>query len=332
MGSFSLDDLTLYVPSLWDQPWEEYVESSDGLERDFIIAQAAYAKTLRQIAGERASPEKMAWLSLWSRLFGALSGARGAAKWESRFAVTVMERVAMEAFLHLEVVMLPVLGGNGQPTSHAWKNVRDRLCGYLAWTLYGDELFYRQLLDDKILEAIFDPVPERKVIEELGSSMQAWETLTGSQFEVVSDQEAFSDRKKARKQLMADTNRVTKWLSDPRLRPWIDKLRILKRDSTNHQGATTLFALFDLSSSVAGYLKKSDARIKYLTYLKGSGCIHGSSFEASMVATDAMIAPDYANFGRGFETSTKVILSDCRLAILLLQVLAGHLAPSEAGA
>jgi len=328
MQPYSLNELNLVIPELWDKPWDEYIENSEGIEREFIVVQSTYARALRQIADKPVTPEKLAWLSLWSRMFGALTGARGATMWKSRFAVSVMERVAVEAFLHLEAVMLPAMENAESLDEHAWASVRARLRGYLAWCIYGDEVLYKQLLDDRILEAAFDPKPERALIEELGSSANAWESLTGTAFEVLSDQEAFHDRENAKKQLTSDMTRATKWLSDPRLRPWIDKLRLLKRESEG-RGAVPLFSHFDLPASVSGFLRKRGSSIKYITYLKGSGFIHGSSLEASMLVGDSMIAPDFANLGRGFETATNTTLSECRLAILLLQVLSTHIASGD---
>lgn len=323
-----LSSVTLYIPELWDKPWEEYVEEAEGLEREFLRAQAAYARVLRRIHAVPATPEKIAFLSLWSRLFGSLTGARGAASWQSRFAVSALGRVAFEASLHLQAVALPILeakdGSANDHQSAAWLAVEDRLCGYLAWTLRSDQLMYEKFLSRGILEEAFDPEPERDFIDDLGSAKGAWERLTHQQLEVVSDQEAAFDLERAKERHIHRSARIGEWLTDERLAPWHRRLLSLESDK-KQRGSVSLFQVFDLPASVASFLRRRQTSLGYLTYARGSGFIHGSSLEASMLVSDSLLSPDFANLASGFEDAAQGILSGCGIARILLDLLGSHL-------
>ena len=328
MKALTLDELTLFVPNIWDKPWDESIEDAEGVDREFLRVQAAYARLLQRIAPTPATAEKIGFLSLWSRFFGALAGGRGASEWKSRFAVSVIGRVALESSLHLQAVMLPILeadisDGPDIGEEH-WAATRDRLCGYVAWSLRGDELLYERLSRSRTLEEAFDPVPERDFIQQLGPAQEAWERISHQRLELVSDQEASHDLEKAKRRLKQSSQRISTWLSDPRLAPWIAKLKDLE-NSPNVKGAVTLFQLFGLPPSVSQFLKRRGASIAYIGYLRGSGFIHGSSLEASMLMAGGVVAPDFANLGNGFESATNSVLSDCALARVLLDLLAGHL-------
>lgn len=106
---FSFAEPNLYVPELGAREWDEYIEEAEGIEKEFIVAQAVYARVLGRLSAAPAAAAKLGWLSLWSRLFGSLTGGRGAAQLKSRLSERVMERVAFEAWLHLQAVILPVL-------------------------------------------------------------------------------------------------------------------------------------------------------------------------------------------------------------------------------
>ena len=295
-------ELTLLVPNLWDKPWQEYIDGADGLEREFIVVQAQYARILGRLSQKPVTAEKLGWLSLWSRFFGTLAGARGSAEWSSRFAVSVMEPVAFEVSLHLQAVMLPVLEATDAEPS-IWSNVLNRLRGYVAWAIHGDQLLYARLLERAhSVNAVFDPKPERQFIHELGDRRDAWERLTGQTLEIISDHEAFHDRAKATARLTSQANRVAKWLHDSSLHPWAVKLRNLEsQNKRDRRGAVTLFQLLDLPSSVQTFLNRRGSGFSYFSYLKGSGFIHGSSLEAALLAAEPIVAPDFAKLGNGFD-------------------------------
>ena len=81
MRGFVFEDLTLVIPRLWDKPWPELIEDAEGLDRDFLVAQSRYAVLLSRFSAAPVTPERVAWLSVWSRRFGAITGGRGIAAW-----------------------------------------------------------------------------------------------------------------------------------------------------------------------------------------------------------------------------------------------------------
>jgi hypothetical protein len=325
MAPFRFENLTLVVPELWEKPWDEIIAEAEGIEREFIATQARYARLLRPIAPTPVTPEKVGWLALWSRLFGCLSGGRGAIDWEARLAISVLTRVAFETALHLQAVMLPVLNaadlvGSRIDEKH-WAAARDRLRACVTWSLRGDEALYRHVSSDRILDEAFDPRKERAFIEMLGENKAPWESLSGQRLEVVSDQEASFDRSKAVARFRKKRNRLSRWLSDPRLKPWYRQIRELEK----HTSPVSLFLLLGVGNSVPAFLRSRGLGIGYFEYLQGSAVVHGSSLEASMLTTETLVAPDFANLDGSFEESADRLLSNCRLQAVLLDIMSGHL-------
>jgi hypothetical protein len=324
MRPFSFEELTLVVPELWEKPWAELIEDAEGLERDLISAQARYAHLLKGIQPSPVTPEKLAWLALWSRLFGCISGCMGTVKWEARFPAGVLARVAFEASLHLQAVMIPVLdAAETRKLSEAdWTTVRERLRAYLTWSLRGDEALYRHVSSDRILDEAFDRRGERDFINFLGESREAWEHLTGQHLEVVSDQEALYDRSKAVARFRKERERLARWVSDSRLKPWYRQLRELEQQTG---GNVSLFLFLGVGNSVPAFLRSRGTGVGYFEYLQGSAAIHGSSFEATMLTTDEVIAPDFGNLTGEYERVVDRVLSNVRLQAILLELLSAHL-------
>jgi hypothetical protein len=321
MEPFKFESLTILVPELWDKEWDQLIDDADGYEREFLAAQARYARMLQGLKASPATPEKIAWLALWSRLFGCLTGGRGAAEWESRFASSIIARVCYETTLHIQAVLLPVLKAveppDGAISEEHWEMVRDRLRGYLAWTLRGDQRLYRHVLQEQNLNDAFDPRPEREFIRDLGESREAWERLSRQELEIVSDQEAFNDRAKAVAFFRSELNRVTLWLADSRLQPWRVKLSGLESAT---DGSVSLFALLDAGHSVSSFLRSRNAGVGYYEYLKGSAFVHGSSLETAMFTQATVVAPDFADLAGGFRSSTEQILSQAHLHAVLWEL------------
>lgn len=324
MRPFSFEELTLVIPQLWDKPWPELVEDAEGPERDLIAAQARYARLLKGIQPSPVTPEKLAWLALWSRLYGCLSGCIGTAQWEARFPAGVLARVAFEASLHLQAVMIPVLdAAETRKLDEAdWMTVRERLRAYLTWSLRGDEALYRHVSSERILNEAFDRRGERDFINVLGESREAWEHLTGQHLEVVSDQEALFDRSKAAARFRKERDRLARWLADSRLKPWYRRLRELEQQT---RGNVSLFLFLGVGDSVPAFLRSRGSGVGYFEYLQGSAAIHGSSFEAAMLTTSEVIAPDFGNLTGEYQRVVDRILSNVGLHALLLELLSGHL-------
>lgn len=324
MKSFAFEDISLFVPNLWDKDWNTATAESDGLEQRVLRAQAQYARMLKDVTAEPCTPEKVAFLSLWSRLFSLLEGASAVLESKSPYSANVLSRVAYEATLQVQVVMLPVLDSadDGGIKPEHWADFRDRLRGYIAWALHGDEKLYRHVLREDNLNAAFDRRRERDFVRELGDNLPGWERISGQQLEIVSDQESFQDRENAVRYFREKLNRASKWLSDSRLLPWRKKIAQLEGVPARN---VSLFELLGAGSSVNSFLKSRGAGVGYFEYLQGSAFIHGCSLESSMLVTDRFISPDFADLSNRLEQAIGGVVSNCHLHAVLLELATKHL-------
>lgn len=326
LSNFRFEDINLLIPELWEKDWEEAISEAESPEREWIQLQSRLAHMLKPFPKEPSTPEKVAWLSFWSRLYSGTVGARSAMIWESRYTISVISRVVSETIMHLRVVLYPVIQAvsshGSQIEPHHWNEVRDRLRGYLVWCLRGDSALLRRLAKPDTQDTAFDPRPSRDFIKDLGHRRQWWEQLTGQQLEIVSDQEAFHDRAKFRKHVQDEINRVTRWLSDHRLQDWQQRLVGLEKSM---QGNVPLFALFDAGTSVSDFLRRTDESIGYVEYLSGSATIHGSSLSSSLYTTDSWLVPDFADLRGSAKQTARHIRVGISLHTLLLALALDHL-------
>lgn len=322
--TFRFESLELLVPELWDKPWAEWVTETEGIDRDFLTAEAVYAHMLRAVGAKPVTPEKVAWLTIWSRLFNTLAGARGAKDVQSNMSILALARVAYEVSLHVEAIGLPALttAESGALTEETWEAVRDRLRAYCAWTLRGDERLHERLAKPWHLHAAHDRQLEREFIHDLGDSVGKWEAMSGQKLELVSKQEEAQDRRRAQDRFQSELKRIRKWLSDDRLKPWRDKLDQLER---NERGTVSFFQLVGAGTSVSDFLKQRGMSIGYFEYLRGSAVVHGSSMGSVMAAREGFITPDFADLEDDAVRSAGHVISRCRIIAVLLQIMASHL-------
>src|SRR5665213_1217223 len=321
--SHTLDEIKLLIPELWKEPWDEHIAAAENIDREFLRVQARYAHLLRQLSSVPVTPAKLGFLSLWSRLFGSLAGSVGTTRWKSRFALNVHSRIALEAFLHLQAVLLPVLEPDGSDKEEEGNRVRDRLGAYVAWTLHTDCRLYRDLLSEQKLDAAYSPELERKMAQELSATGETWEKLTHQRFEIVSDEEAAFDKARGKQSLQDRLDRNEHWLRDDRLSTWQERLRVQEEKQPNR--TVTLFALLGLKNSVKSFAEYRGGLLGYFDYSRTSGYIHGSSFESCMAIGGVAIAPDYADLADEFADCAKGILRRTGLSALLLSLMANRL-------
>ncbi len=323
--TFRFESLELLVPELWDKPWEEWIAEAEGIDREFLTAEAVYANMLRVVPAKPVTPEKVAWLTIWSRLFNTIEGVRGAKDVQSNMSILALARVAYEVSLHVEAIGLPALtaAGSGGLTEEAWEAVRDRLRAYCAWTLRGDERLHERLTKPWHLLAAHDRQLERDFIHDWGDSVGMWEAMSGQKLELVSKQEEAQDRRRAQAQFQAELTRIRKWLSDERLKPWRDKLHQLEQK--DDRGTVSFFQLVGAGTSVSNFLNQRGMSIGYFEYLRGSAVVHGSSMGSVMAAREGFITPDFADLEDDAVRSAGHVISRCRIVAVFLQITASHL-------
>lgn len=325
--TFKFESLELLVPELWDKPWAQWISDSDGIDREFAMAESVYAHMLRSVSAKPVTPEKVAWLTIWSRFFNTIAGVRGARDAQSNMSILALARVAYEVSLHVEAIGLPALTAAGSGlTEEAWERVRDRLRAYCAWTLRGDERLHERLAKPWHLHAAHDRQEEREFIRDLGDSVATWEAMSGQKLELVSKQEEAQDRRRAQAQFQSELKRIRTWLSDDRLRPWRDKLDQLEKVE---RGTVSFFQLVGAGTSVSDFLRQRGMSVGYFEYLRGSAVVHGSSMGSVMAAREGFLTPDFADVEDDAKRSAGHVISRCRIIAVLLQIIASHLDLTE---
>lgn len=311
-ASFRFEDLTLVVPELWEKDWPTAIDEAEEREQSVVEALARYSGLLRQLAPSPVTPAKVGWLALWSRMFGCLTGVRGAVMWESRFPIQVLDRVAFETGLHIRAILAPMLRAaeTKEPSDSVRERVRDRLTAYVAWALRGDELLCEHVGRDDRVDASFDPTRERELIVDLGDQRDWWQELSGQTLELVSDQEAAHDKSKARESLRSRRRQIRRLLSDPRVLVWARKLKEYERSSA---GNVSLLTLLGEGGSVGSFTKREDPLLGYSPYLIGSHTVHGSSLRASLLVAPPLIAPDFASLGDDVADLARRMAGGCSL-------------------
>ncbi len=127
------------------------------------------------------------------------------------------------------------------------------------------------------IEGVFRPTrPEEVPTDPKEAALLAF---TFGEPEIVSEQEAALDRMQVRKALLADHDRLERWLADDRLSPWAARIETLKQRTRGR--VTTNFAqLFnDTATSFASSLKLLSLRHEYLWYARSSRLIHGNTID-----------------------------------------------------
>ena len=259
----------LAVPDLWnrDGEWDEAIIEADEAERPFVERQKQLSSALRRMSDAEASPENLAWLSLWSRAFSMCDGARGAVLRESLLTLTALERMAFKLSLQVGLAF-------EEPSS-----VTSRLRAHAAWCLNADIRLWEAFLSREHLDRAFDPSPGRELVAALDDRAAAWSQMFG-EVEELSDQEAEFDRRRyedyAKRRLAA----LGMWYSDKRLASWRARIAALEG---SRQKTLSFYALFDQTErSVFDRLRGQGTRFAYLAYRRGSAAIHGSTVEDTL--------------------------------------------------
>lgn len=146
----------------------------------------------------------------------------------------------------------------------------------------------------------------------------AYESVYGSLF-VQSKQEL--DLQKQRQKDIAEQalQRINNWLSNPKLIPWIEKIKELKRKGIK----LSFYSLIDERVSDARkYLENLDDNCGYgyLLFKEASNLIHGSTIEQLVVRGDTLISPKFTGGVEESELIAEYICSSSKgmLAILSL--------------
>jgi len=322
---FSFSHLTLVLPRLWEEPWEQYLSEAEGNARRVIEAQSIFARLLQGVAGETPSAELLAWLAIWSRFANALTALRGAVEWPNQLSGWTVVRAAFEIGLHLEGIQRPESDA-GRDDRRDWELVRHRLRGYLAWSLWEERRHCKQAMDDNNLDALFDPRPARELIAHLGERNEAFERLTGAEVPLISDQESSLDRERMMGALSGRLARVDQWLGETSLQDWCSMLKRLENRTAGHApGPVSIFELLGEKRSVSAVLKARGCAHLYPLYMRGSAAVHGAGLWTALHLVDGGVAPSMMTSSSDVDSYVQLVLSEVRTAGVALDVIASRL-------
>ena len=297
-----LSDYRLVIPSIWEQDWEEALNSSQGIEHELILAQAKGAHLLRAINESQSSSERLGWLCLWSKAFAALEVVASALSNDAKLALQLTARNVFELSLHVHVVVDPVLHLYSMTQSSAkvtisrrskeWvhRQTIDRLRAYTAWCLWHDRAYYQEMLDPRTLTGIWNAEPAKSIKSDK-KALEQYEHLFGKLAAEVDEKKLRAQRAAMQEMLAFKVKRIEEWLEDPQLRPWKSKLEEAAKET---RGSIPFFYLFDKADkSVPSRLRKIGLRFGYYSHMLSSNVSHGSSMEYFVHIGDDTVIPDF---------------------------------------
>src|SRR2546425_11823323 len=85
------------VPELWKHDWHHAISNAEGMERRILVTQQKAASMVEVISDRTATPERMAWMTMWTRSLAAAGATLAAQRHHSEFMLNVLSRVCFEA-------------------------------------------------------------------------------------------------------------------------------------------------------------------------------------------------------------------------------------------
>jgi hypothetical protein len=297
-----LHRLTLNVPRLWDRDWQTAIKEASGADSFLLNVAGRAAHLLKLISDCSVTFERLAWLSIWTKSFSILEGARAAVFQNSQYLLELLSRTSFELALHALTV------------SEA--DTVDRLRAYAAWCLWNDRHFQKEFVDPPTLKGIWNPQPAEDIMKD-ADERRLYEKLFGPLTVETDHKELRKGRLLQQNEEQFRLHRLENWLDHPDLRPWRDRLLNLAGTGGNRQ--ISFFALFnETERSVARRLQSLDMRWLYLAYVKGSMFVHGSTLEHTFFLHEETLTPLFTGHDESVEDHAQLVGSMCNKVLVLL--------------
>lgn len=324
----SLRNFNLNVPTIWKKNWQEAIESSEGSAKTIILYQARAASLLKLINDRESMPERIAWLTIWTRTFAILDGILGALERSNLVILQVMDRMAFECLMHAEIILEPVAklwnakkkGVNVIVSDsfevRAWQQVRQRLQAYTAWCLWNDRFYYTELLDYRTLYHIWDPAPGLRA-RTAKKQIPDYEILFGPT-EIETDPDKICEGKRQMEaMLQLRLARCDDWLTDSRMVTWKMKLDSLQK-ANNKSVSFIQLIQNDTKKSISRRLQDVERRFMYVEYMMGSMILHGSTIEHILKIGEDFLYPCIIGTADDCEQMALKVGSSCNNTVLFL--------------
>lgn len=301
----------LNLPPVWENDWPKALANAEkGTDRRIVVTQRRTAHVLKNIPDRAFSFERLAWLTLWEKGYWILDGASSGLRGRSEYILHVLSRVTFDLWLHA--------------TTIAERDHISRLRAYSAWCIWNDIHFQRELLHPKTLDGVWSPDPARGILEDKELREQ-YEKIFGPINVETDDKVLKRERFRQQDKEQHRRHRLERWLDHPDLRDWKKKIEELVR-TRNTQ--IPFFSLFDEShGSVAKRLKSMGLRFLYLSYIKGSMFVHGSTVEHVMNYSGDQVAPRFLDDSEKCESLAGGVEGGCAGVVLVLNLLKRKLWP-----
>jgi hypothetical protein len=336
----SFESYELLVPELWKKAddWQEALKESEGADRQCVLIQLRAVNLLRTLKTGPATPEHVAWMTLWTRAFVLLDGVRGILTRNAAFTTDVLARVAFETALYTQAILEPAIAlhelerhGPGRTLvrdsarDSAWREVVDRMRAYTAWCMWSDLRYCDEVADSRTQDGIWDPEPARGIASD-PDALKAFEAYYGP-LDLRNEHELERDQQQQLAGLAQKRERIVSWLSDKRLQEWVTKLKSLQAGEPNARSFLSL--LFGEQGTIARRLGMMQQRFAYFRYLRGSLLIHGSSVDEMLMLGQRVLAPAIRSDDEEVNRAAYDVASSCNLIVLGLFLTQKHIWPID---
>jgi len=244
MATFDIPDLEAGDP-------EQVIGELGELDASLITARTRAIALLDGLDTTEVTPQRLAWLILWSQIFAAIRGVQAAVVFRSRLLLETTWRFTFEAFLHLQAIIEPALLQGGEDDSDTPRHARvdevdRRLTAFAAWCLWNDDHHMDWMTDPRTLESL-GSVTERGDLEADLSALQ------------LQRQELWE---------LMDTDALD---------PWIRKMD-RRREGPEARHVYSFYELLELeTTSVSQRLIRLNSGASIGAYSRASVVLHGSS-------------------------------------------------------
>jgi hypothetical protein len=292
----------LVIPDVAGIDWDSQFEDVEGIEARILHSQRLHASAIRADWPKTATPERLAWLAIWAKVWNTLETARQLVSARNDLGADILARTAFETSLHVHVILAPA-SDTSTRSPRRWLHAVDRLRAFAAWARAHDLKFYRDLTRPDYLDAIWSPEPVRSLARD-PEALAAHRAMFG-EVEIANEHELERDRAQMELRMSELAAMMEAWLSTASLKPWHDRLRQLQKTSDRIPSFFELFTAGE--SSVFKRLRSMGLGYSYPQYSRSSHVLHGSSLSAFLIPTAKAIVPRFLGCRR-----RRALLEDTR--------------------
>ncbi len=243
------------------------------------------------INGTQLTPERLAWLNLWTRAWHVLGVVPTAAEDRNLLGLHSAQRAAQELAVHLLLLFQPIgivtrfrkrFGTSGEVDEAVRSDVLRRMRGFTAWALMNDRAAL--IREERSLRETYDPAPAKELRKDPAEAL-IHEALFGA-ISDDTDAEHRAARAIASQRLAEQGARLGDWLRSPGLEEWTR--------SPSHSPLVVPSLgdfLGDGGKTMGDYLRQVDAEYVHRNYSSSSAVLHGSTSEELGAVTEGHYLP-----------------------------------------